>query len=586
MNMNLSGNVGYNYDGELNQGLSSHGMGFTGNANLSGNYYSPNFLNFNVSPFYNRTQNDSVYGSLTNTSGVSSSLNLFSGTHFPGTISYNRLFNSTGAFGVPGSDLGLAEHANTQGIGFGWSALVPNWPTFNVNYAINGTSNNILGEQGNDTEKDHTLNLLSTYRLDGFHMSGQFTHRSTDANFDELLNSQESPFTTKSASNSYGATVTHSLPLSGGFGVSWTHLSYGYRYEDSYSTSNSGGSNTVNGNAAFHPLDKLAVSFNANYNDSLLGSVPEAILNTGTPINTPGLGSYKSVFMGTDVFYQILKNLGVHANVDHTDQMFLGHHYSATQFGGSVNYLFEHSLLKGLSFSFGAVDTAQQESNTGLGFVGNVSYNRKFAGWDVDGNFSYSQNVQTALLLYTTSSYSYLGSLRHRVGERAYLMGGYSGSHSGLTANSGTTSSAERFYTTILYRSNSFNAFYTKSNGLAILTATGLVPVPGTLPTQVVAPNSITTYDSKGWGANVSVTPMKRLNLSVGYAKSDGDTIDPLLTIRNSDTLINAIGQYRLRKIYINGGYTRLQQSVGMPGTAPLMVTSYYIGFSRWFNFF
>jgi hypothetical protein len=36
----------------------------------------------------------------------------------------------------------------------------------------------------------------------------------------------------------------------------------------------------------------------------------------------------------------------------------------------------------------------------------------------------------------------------------------------------------------------------------------------------------------------------------------------------------------------LNGGYTRLRQSVGTPGTPPLDVTTYYIGLSRWFNFF
>jgi len=586
MRMNLSGNVGYSYDGAIDQGASSHGMGFTGNADLSGSYYNPNFLNFNVQPFYNRSQSNSIFGSLTNTAGVSSNVNLFNGSHFPGLVSYSRLFNSTGEFGIPGSDIGLAQHANTQTFGIGWSALIPDWPTLTANYSINGTSTAVLGQPGSDKEKDKTFNILSTYHWDGFHMSGQFTHRNTDATFGQLQNADLSPITSLSSSNGYGATVTHKLPWEGGFGVSWNHLSYGYRYEDSVSTGNSGGSNTVNGNAAFHPTNKLGVSFNANYNDNLLGSVPESILNTGAPLSNTSLVSFKSVFVGTDVFYEVLKNLSVHADVNHNDQFFLGQSYSATQFGGSANFLFEHSLLKGLSFSLGVVDTAQQERNTGLGFVGTVSYNRKFSGWDVDGNFSYAQNVQTALLLYTTSYYSYLGSVRHRIGQSNFFMAGYSGSHSGITANSGTTSSAERVYTTILHRANSFNAYYSKSDGLAILTTTGLVPVTTTLPPQVLAPNSLTSYSSKGWGFNVSVTPVKRLNISAGFAKSDGDTIDPVLTTRTSNTLINAVMQYQLRKIYLNGGFTRLQQSVGLPGTSPLMVTSYYIGFSRWFNFF
>ncbi len=84
----------------------------------------------------------------------------------------------------------------------------------------------------------------------------------------------------------------------------------------------------------------------------------------------------------------------------------------------------------------------------------------------------------------------------------------------------------------------------------------------------------------------MSVVPIRRLSISAAFAKSDGSTIDPNLSIFTNNTLYNAIMQYRLRKIWLNGGYTRLQQSVGTPGSSPLMVTSYYIGFSRWFNFF
>ncbi len=168
------------------------------------------------------------------------------------------------------------------------------------------------------------------------------------------------------------------------------------------------------------PTNKVGVSFNANYNDSLLGSMPEPVLNGGRSVDLTSAGSFHSFLVGTDVYYQIVKSFGVHADVDHEQQSFLGQSYSATQFGGSANFNFDHSLLKGLSFSVGAVDTAQQTSNTGIGFVGNLNYNRKFWGWDVGGNFSYAQNVETALLVYTTSSYSYLGSLRKRI-QRPHL---------------------------------------------------------------------------------------------------------------------------------------------------------------------
>ena len=46
--MNLGGNIGYTYNGNLNQGISAHSMGFSGDANLHGSYYNPNFLNFSA----------------------------------------------------------------------------------------------------------------------------------------------------------------------------------------------------------------------------------------------------------------------------------------------------------------------------------------------------------------------------------------------------------------------------------------------------------------------------------------------------------------------------------------------------------
>jgi hypothetical protein len=586
LRMNLNGSMGFNYGGGINGGLSDHSMGFTGNGVLTGSYYSPSFLNFSVSPFYNREQSNSVFGSLANTTGVSSDVNLFNGSHFPGSVSYNKAFNSIGSFGVPGSDLGLAERTNTQSFTVGWSAFVPDFPTFSASYGIDDSSNSIVGEAGTDAVTNRTLNLLSTYRWDGFMMTGQFQHRNTDANFTQFLEEGEAPITTTTSSNSYGATIQHALPLAGSFGVSWNRLSYAYNYQDSTSDHNSGSSDTVNGSAAFHPTDKLAVSFNATYNDSLLGSIPQTLLSNGAQIDLTEASSFRSVLVGTDVFYQIFKTLGVHADVAHEDQTFLGQTYSATQFGGSVNFNFDHSLLKGLSFSVGVVDTAQQATNTGLGFVGNVNYDRKFYGWDVGANFSYAQNVQTAMLVYTTSSYSYLASLRRRIGERKYFMAGYSGSHSGISANSGTTSGAQRLWTGFIYRGNSLNAYYDKSNGLAIYTNAGLLPVPATLPAQAFAPNSLTSYSSKGYGVSLGLNPTRRLVVSASYGKSDGSTIEPTLSIYTNNTLINATMQYRLRKIFVNGGFTRLQQSAGTAGTSPVMVTSYYIGFSRWFNFF
>jgi hypothetical protein len=584
--MNLSGDLGFNYTGNINQGASGHNLGFVGDANLTGNYYSPNFLNFTLRPFYDRTQSNSVFGALTNTSGVNSNVNFFSGSHFPGSFSYNKNINSTGEFGVPGSEIGLASHGNNQGVGVSWSALLPDWPTLTATYAVGTGTSSIFGLQNQSTQKDRDFSLVSTYQLAGFRLMGGYTNRNVDASYTQLLNGSTEPVQTNTGNNNYQFNAQHSFPMSGSYSVGWNRSDYGYDYHDSNNTHSSGASDTLNGNLNFRPMDKLSLGVSANYNDSLLGSVPTTILNSGAPVTTTSLGTFRGFLVSGDAFYQILQNLSLHGSVNHVEQEFLGKSYGATQFGGSANYNLNHKLLGSLSFSLGLVDTANKQGNTGVSLVGNLNFDRRINGWDLSGNYSYSQNVQTLLLVYTTSSMGWVANARRRVGNRSYFMAGYSGSHSGVTSVAGSMSSAERVSGTFTYHSYSANGFYSKSHGTAAFTPTGLVALPPGLPPILLSPDEVIVYDSRAYGFNVSAMPIRRLSLSGGYADSTGDTVNPALSTFTKNNLINGVMQYRLRKIYLNGGYTRLRQSVGTPGSAPITVTSFYIGISRWFNFF
>src|SRR5215471_18109117 len=85
-NMSLSGLLGVGYSGEsqTNPSLSSHGIFVSGQAQLTGSYYNPNFLAFSVNPYFNRTQANSSFGSIFDETGISAGANLFSGGHFPG----------------------------------------------------------------------------------------------------------------------------------------------------------------------------------------------------------------------------------------------------------------------------------------------------------------------------------------------------------------------------------------------------------------------------------------------------------------------------------------------------------------------
>lgn len=584
--MNLSGDIGYNYRGNLSNGLSGHSMGFNGDANLTGSYYDPNFLNFNVQPYYDRTQSNSIYGALTDSSGVNANVNLFSGSHFPGSVNYSRGLNSTGQFGIPGSDFGLATRGNFQGLALTWSELLPNMPTLTATYALDGGSSSIFGEPGNNTQHNRTLNLLSTYNVAGFHLAGGYTHRNVNSDFTEFLNGESAPITTKAGSNSYQFNGTHAFPLQGAYSFSWTRSTYDYDYHDSSQSTSSGRSDTLNGTLVFRPARKLSVSLNSSFNNSLLGNVPETVLSNGEVLNTLNLGSFRSLIVGGSATYQILNNLDVQGIVNHDRQYFMGRTYEATQFGGSANYNLQRPFLGSFSFSAAAFDTATQDGNSALGFVGNLNFARKFHGWEIDANTSYSQNVQTMILLYTTSSVGYVGNVRRRLGNRVFWMAGFGGSHSALTSHQGMSSSSQRWSSTFNYHSYSLNGFYSKADGAALFTPTGLVSIPSNLPPSLFAPGAVIEYGSTAWGVNASTVLMRRLTVSGGYANGSGLTVDPLLRTSTSNELYNVIFQYRLRKIFVNGGYTNLRQNVGTVGSFPVNVTTYYIGISRWFNFF
>src|SRR5690242_17050447 len=71
LKFNLNGNLATDYTGSYgNQISSSHGFGFGGTAGIAGSYHDPNFLSFDIDPFYNQSRSNSTFASLTNATGV------------------------------------------------------------------------------------------------------------------------------------------------------------------------------------------------------------------------------------------------------------------------------------------------------------------------------------------------------------------------------------------------------------------------------------------------------------------------------------------------------------------------------------
>jgi predicted porin len=74
--------------------------------------------------------------------------------------------------------------------------------------------------------------------------------------------------------------------------------------------------------------------------------------------------------------------------------------------------------------------------------------------------------------------------------------------------------------------------------------------------------------------------------MSAGYSRSNSDTANSGISTTNQNQQYNALIQYQVRKMGFTTGYARLEQGFGGSAGAPEILSSYYAGITRWFNFF
>ena len=111
------------------------------------------------------------------------------------------------------------------------------------------------------------------------------------------------------------------------------------------------------------------------------------------------------------------------------------------------------------------MDNAQETGNSGLSFTGNVGLQKRFGRWETSADFSYAQNVQTLIAIYTTNSISYGGYLRRKTSDQSYWSATYRGSQSGLLQDKGSNSQSNMYSSTFGWHRYTLTGNYTKSNG-------------------------------------------------------------------------------------------------------------------------
>jgi hypothetical protein len=578
---NASGTISSGYTANYgNLTGSTHSWTAGGAASFSGSFHSPNFLSFNVSPYLNQSRANSNFQSISNASGVNATATIFGGSHFPGSVSYSKAYNSEGNYAVPG----LADyvtHGNSDTFGINWSENLPDRPSFSAGYQMGNSSYSVYGTSSDGNNAFHSLNLHSGYRWEGFNTGAYYTRGGAHSLIPESV-SGFAVTETHSDNSAYGVNVSHLLPMRGSASAGVNHSTWNSNYLGS---DTSGTVDTVNALAAIHPRDTLSLSVTANYSDNLSGQLYQAVIAAGGVI--PGLNSNQSSnsldLMGV-ASYTPLPNLQTSAFFERRSQSFLGEDYGVKSYGGGATYA--RAMLRG-SFNGAVTVAANSSENSGadtLSFSTNENYSAEFDGWHVTGSFGYAQNAQTLVVTYLNSFYNFSGNIRRNWGH-FNVSAGAGGARTALTQQAGTTSSSQNYSASVGFGPwLTSTGSYSKSSGQAILTGGGLVPVP--VPSPTLPSNLISLFGGDSYSVGVSSSPLKKLILAASYAKSNSNTTSGTNSSSNQNNQLNVLTQYQYRKLNFISGYSRLEQGFSNSGTQPEILSSYYFGLSRWFNFF
>jgi hypothetical protein len=579
---NLNGTISTGYSGDYGNLINSdHSLSFGGSGTFSGFYYNPNFLTYSVSPFMNQSRDNSSYQSISNASGVNFTSSIFGGSHFPGSVSYSKAYNSEGNFAIPGI-ANYTTHGNSDTFGINWAETLPDLPSLSANFQTGSNQYSIYGANANGSTDSHSFGLRSSYLLKGFNLGAYFTDGGSHSEIPQVLEGSTQSETSTSSNLGYGFSVGHPLPLHGGFSSAFNSSYVDSNYLD---YSYHGTIDTYTATASFQPTQKFHYSVSTNYSDNLTGSLYQAITSTGGIAIPPEQGQSSHAFdlLGS-ASYSILPNLQGLTTADRRQQFFLGQNYSADSYGGGLTYwrlLFGGSLNSAFMMT---ANTSSASSGTALGFSGTVNYNKRFNGWAAGGYFSYSQNVETLLITYMSSMYSYGGTIRKAFGMFGWNAGA-SVSKTGLTTRGGIASDSESFNTGFNYSKwISITGSYSKSNGSGIESAAGLTVTP--TPEPVLGTNDLILFGGDSYSFGLSSNPKRRLTLSASFAKAvTNSNLAGILSNSNTKQL-NTFFQYQFRKMYVTGGYSNLVQGFNLAGRPPENVAAFFIGVSRWFNFF
>ena len=579
--MTLTGDIGFGYTGSYGDGGSSHGLNVNGDGVLQGYYYNPRFLSFTVSPVYNRSQANSGTGSLTDATSINAGVNLFNGSHFPGTISFGESFNSSGNYGL-GTTPGFTTTGNSHAFGVGWSELMPGLPPVTVQYTQTASSSSIFGTDQEDHGSAKNLNVFSNYKLDGWYLGARFNDTWTHTELPSVITDGEDiGGDTNGKSLSFSG--NHKLPMRGSFGASYVWSDFSGESDGSTVT---GSNQMVNATAGFAPTDRFTTSFQFNYDTNLSGQIEQQLINAGAVAPQVNLGqSSYSYSMSNYDNLVLTKALSVGFSIGHIQQAIFGETVSATHWSAIANYRFLKPMWGTLVLYAGVNDQATDAGNQGAGLVAGANFSKQWTNFDVGASFAYSQDTQTVLATQTTSSYSYLANAQRRLTRRTRWIGTFSGFHTGMAVLEGSSAHSESYGSNLVFKMYNLGANYSRTSGTVLLTGNGFVLPPTTIA-PILPGNEYLLDTGSSYGVSFTANPTRRLVVSSSFTRTINDSTSANYLQNASSRVFVVFTDYQFRKMVFTAGYTNLNQFVSASGTPAANYSNFYVGISRWFRAF
>jgi hypothetical protein len=575
-----SGNVQPGYTANYGSSVpSTHGWELSGMGTVNGSYHSPGFLSYSVSPYLNESRDNSDYRSVSNSSGIAADVNIFNGSHYPGSFNLSKNWDAEGTYNLPGV-ANYVTHGNSTNVGVGWGEAIPDMPSLSAQYQRGTNDYSLYGSDSTGSSDYNNFNLNSSYHIAEFGLGAFYTLGDNHSNIPEIVSGQPAS-TIDSKNQTYGFTLFHPLPLRGSASASATESIFDASYLG-FSTNQHVG--LFNASAALQPAKTVSVSSSINYSDNLQGQVLSQILNTSGVADNSTSNSSNSVDLISQVNFHADATMQATLSYEHRAQTYLGTNYVENTYGGGATYY--HKVFKG-NFNLAAYVTGSvQDGGGGSSLGANISqnYTGVYHKWDLSEGFTYAQNNQTLLVAYTTSYFNFNGNAHRRMGKLLLSLGG-SGGRTGFSNQQGYASTNQNYYGNVTYRNFlTGSGSYSKGTGQALLSGSGYQPSP--LPYGLYS-----LYGGNSYSFSVSSTPRKGLILSTAYAKSDVNSSSanpsgtPTLS-SNNNTLLSSQVDYRVRKLNFISGYTRVDQGFSSSSVKAESLSSFYIGVSRWFKFF